>query len=211
MKRIKVGESGWTNDALMTAPNELISIAEQMRSVADLYTNQMSPNPEEMCVLVQNISDALSMWTGSTYVGVKKDEKLELAYTTFFNAFYAVLTCLLDVNENCRMIAQRMLYDGVLYRYLGHSSGAADCYSRVEPEYNNMWVSWSKDDVRKNPYLNSKLYGTKTLLICKTNHLQGIDLAGWDELFGTCIVRANESEVVYPTLKDAVYDVKYID
>jgi len=211
MERVVVGESGWSKEDLKTDPDKLLKISRQMESVVNTYSNNECPNSEEMIVLFENIGGALYKWTGATYVGVKKDAKLELAYTKFYDSLFDLLICLFSVNEYTHKIAKRMLYRGVLYRYLGHASGSEDYFSRVEPEYNGVWVSWSKDDVRNNCYLGSKLYGTRTVLICETDYPFGIDLTGWDELFGTNIVRANETEVVYPTLKNTIKDVIYID
>ena len=39
----------------------------------------------------------------------------------------------------------------------------------------------------------------------------GIDIGGFDKIFGTNLVRGEESEVVYPTFKDAVTDVIYLE
>ncbi|MCR5227170.1 MAG: hypothetical protein K6E27_08155 [Eubacterium sp.] len=211
MERIIVGETGWSNDDNKTDPGKLIEISEQMKSVLDIFSKEQYADSEDMCVLIQNISSALDKWTGATYVGVRKDEKLESAYSLFYETFHDLLFCWLDIEGIYHIIAKKMLYSGDLYRYLGHASGTNDYYSRVEPEYNNLWVSWSKDDVRDNGYLGSKLYGSRTLLKCKTGYMGGIDLTGWDEVFETSIVRANESEVVFPTIKDNVIDVIYYD
>ena len=74
---------------------------------------------------------------------------------------------------------------------------------RVEPQYNNIYVSWSKQP--QNHYIENKLYGTMTLLTCKVDEpYYGIDL----EAFG--VVRGQEAEVVFPTIKETITEVKYI-
>lgn len=211
MERIVVGETGWADIDLKADPGKLVKISEQMLSVEEMFDAHRLPSECNIKTLFDNISDALHKWTGSTYVGVKKDKKLENAYKTFFDAFYKLLTCFVQADEKYRKIADRILFNGTLYRYLGHSSGDNEYCSPVEPEYNGIWVSWSKDDVRDIPYFNTKLYGVKTFLVCETGKLKGIDLSGWDALFDTNIVRPSESEVVYPTIKESMVDVIYLD
>lgn len=211
MERIVVGETGWADIDLKVDPEKLVTISEQMLSVSEMFDAHRLPSECDIKTLFDNISNALHKWTESTYVGVRKDKKLENAYTKFFDAFYKLLICFSLTDEKYRQIADRMLFHGTLYRYLGHSSGVNKYCSRVEPEYNGIWVSWSKDDVRDIPYFNTKLYGVKTLLICETGNLKGIDLSGWDALFDTNIVRPSESEVVYPTIKESMVKVIYLD
>lgn len=211
MERIVVGETGWADIDVKADPGKLVKISEQMLSVSEMFDAHRLPSECDIKTLFDNISDALHKWTGSTYVGVKKNKKLENAYKTFFDAFYKLLTCFAQADEKYRKIADRILFNGTLYRYLGHSSCDKEYDSRIEPKYNGVWVSWSKDDVRSIPYLNMKLYGTKTLLICETGNPKGIDLSGWDEIFNTNIVRPSESEVVYPTIKESMINVIYLD
>lgn len=58
----------------------------------------------------------------------------------------------------------------------------------------------------QNHYIESKLYGTMTLLTCEASEPHyGIDL----NAFG--VVRGDEAEVVFPTIADAITNIEYID
>lgn len=95
------------------------------------------------------------------------------------------------------------MYQGVLYRYLGHSE-PSDSRKCVRPQYNKIYVSWSKN--KGNKYLESKLYGVKTLLACNVNYPYfGIDLSA----FG--MSRGNEREVVFPTIEETMTSIKFIE
>lgn len=73
----------------------------------------------------------------------------------------------------------------------------------VVPEYNGIYVSWSK--YPNNIYLQNKLYGVKTLLTCECDDTHyGIDL----EYFRAS--RSSEHEVVFPTLKNKITNVQKI-
>lgn len=100
-------------------------------------------------------------------------------------------------------IADKVLYRGSLYRYLGHGSAKCNTNNRIEPQFNNIYVSWSKNP--KNYYIESKLYGTMTLLACKIDEpYYGIDLEAFD------VIRGKEAEVVFPTIKETITEVRYI-
>ena len=103
-----------------------------------------------------------------------------------------------------KKFANDTLYHGTIYRYLGHCLENEIYDNIVEPEYNDIYVSWSKNPT--NSYIESKLYGTKTLLTCKIeNNYYGIDLEAF------CVVRGNEAEVVFPTIKETITNIEYID
>ena len=70
-------------------------------------------------------------------------------------------------------------------------------------QYNNIYVLWSKQP--QNHYIENKLYGTMTLLTCKVDEpYYGIDL----EVFG--VVRGQEAEVVFQTIKETITEIRYI-
>ena len=102
-----------------------------------------------------------------------------------------------------KSFSDEVLYRGSLYRYLGKGSAEENADKRIEPQYDNIYVSWSKQP--KNYYIESKLYGTMTLLTCKIDEpYYGIDL----EAFG--VVRGEEAEVVFPTIKETITEIRYI-
>lgn len=154
------------------------------------------------------IKEALYFWTGNTYVGRRKDKAVEEAFQTFFVELYDLLLS----GRNCKILelrkmANSALYQGVVYRYLGHSADDL-CDGKhkivVSPEYNDIYVSWSKNtEINTVP---SKLYGPQTLLTCEIKEsFYGIDL----EPFGVC--KSNEREVVFPTIKELITDCIVIE
>ena len=105
-------------------------------------------------------------------------------------------------------------YNGKLYRYLGNGN-PINKKKIIEPIYNDIYVSWSKEE--KNSYIESKLYGKMILLYCDTSNKHfGIDLERFQEFYNKTfkesfyISRGNEREVVFPTIKETIYDIKYL-
>ena len=73
----------------------------------------------------------------------------------------------------------------------------------VKPSYDNIYVSWSKHP--QNDYIESKLGGNITWLSCEiTAPRYGIDLEAIKSS------RGNEAEVVFPTIKECVTEIRYI-
>jgi len=156
---------------------------------------------ELYCDLFGDIEAVCLFWTGNTYVGSRKDEKLENAFQDFFQAFMKLLLLMkkseIDVVKNG---ASEFLYRGDAYRYLGKNK---PFNGTVKPEYNNIYVSWSKEP--KNHYFESKLYGTMTWMSCTIPEpLYGIDI----DALGYS--RADEKEVVFPTIKECINEIKFI-
>lgn len=212
MESIKLCETGWADIDLKPDCKNIKKIASQIDEfIEDMYREKPILTNGDFNVLIDNIYQVLSKWTGGTWVGRKKEKELSDSFQIFFNKLFRFLTMVRYCNSLGSELAEKMLYKGKLYRYLGHASCSEDYVSRIEPEYNDIWVSWSKRDVRTIGYFNSKLYGTKTVLICEVTDKMGIDIGGFDEIFGTNLVRGEESEVVYPTFKDAVTDVIYLE
>lgn len=151
-----------------------------------------------------NIIEVLSYWTRNTYVGHKKEASLRDAYQKFFTVLYTfILICQCVDNNEIKDFAHRALYHGILYRYLGHNT-SENSDIRIEPEYNKLWVSWSKN--KENPNVERKLVGSKTRITCHTNNkIYGIDLSAFN------ISCDNEEEVIYPTLADAIDKIEYLN
>lgn len=198
----KVNFPFW-DDEVEKAITEVYRVKSQIQSVGvRLKTNDISN--EEFSVLLNNVYETLKYWTGHTYIGQRKKKDIQKAYQTFFEALYDFLFLCRELgNPVLKSFADEALYRGLLYRYLGYGFVEKNAYKRVEPQYNNIYVSWSKQP--KNHYIESKLYGTMTLLTCKVDEpYYGIDL----EAFG--VVRGQEAEVVFPTIKETITEVKYI-
>lgn len=152
-------------------------------------------------ILQHNIYNVLHNWAGCTYVGYRKEKVIKNAYQAFFEGLYEWLFCLKKLSdEDIQKFASAALYQGTLYRYLGHGSIQDGI---VKPVYDKYYVSWSKE--KYNSYFESKLYGTMTHLTCKVDNLYyGIDLSA----FG--VEKETEREVVFPTIKDTIVNVEYI-
>lgn len=151
-------------------------------------------------ILEENIGVVISWWTGDMCVGKRKDAVLQRAFQEFFERLYKfILVCKNTSYRGLQEFAQTALYEGTLYRYLGNSN-----YENVtiEPEYDHIWASWSKN--KRNPYFVSKLKGVITHVTCHTGKPRyGIDLddLGWS--------RAEEAEVVYPMVEENIDNVEY--
>ncbi len=198
----KVNFPFW-DDEVEKAITEIYRVKSQLQSVGvRLKTNDISN--EEFSVLLNNVYETLKYWTGHTYIGQHKKNDIQKAYQTFFEALYDFLFVCRELgNPVLNSFADKALYRGLLYRYLGYGFVEKNADKRVEPQYNNIYVSWSKQP--KNHYIEGKLYGTMTLLTCKIEEpYYGIDL----EAFG--VVRGQEAEVVFPTIKETITEVKYI-
>lgn len=198
----------WDNDA--KAINEINRVTAQIKTVQKkLPTNDIMYYDDDFKFFSENVSQALNYWTSYTYVGRKKDKSIQKAFQVFFEALYDfLLFCQREDNSFCHPLkdrADKALYRGTLYRYLGHGScNEKNIEERIEPEYNDIYVSWSKKP--NNHYIQSKLYGTMTFLTCEIPEpYYGIDL----EAFG--VVRGDEAEVVFPTLQETLTSIEYIE
>lgn len=184
--------------------NEINRVTNQMKSVGrKLKRNDIAP--DEFEVFFDNVCQTLLFWTGRTYIGCKKSKICQNAFQSFFETLYIfIMICRELKSSSFREFAESVLYRGTLYRYLGHGLVNACINEKVKPQYNNTYVSWSKNP--KNHYVESKLYGTMTIVICEVNEpYYGIDL----NAFG--VVRGEEAEVVFPTIKELITEVKYIE
>lgn len=200
----KVVFPSWSDEIDKTVV-ELIRVRNQIDSTVRAIKRR-SVTSEMLSDLGYNLGEALSWWTGHTYVGVEKDKKLKKSFQYFYESLYDfLLVCQSSNISVLHNFAEHALYQGTVYRYLGYSSNSR--LSKVAPkevEYDGVFVSWSKDAVI--PYVESKLCGTLTRVTCNiSGDKYGIDLTA----FG--VSKGVESEVVFPTLKEYVTNVEYAD
>lgn len=161
-----------------------------------------------------HIMEVLSKWTGQTWVGCKKDKKTENVFQKFFEALYSLIGYIQYFEKIMSTdeieFAALVTYSGAIYRYLGSSDSANKVC--VEIEYNNIYVSWSKNE--KNSYIESKLYGPCLLVQAETSPFDyAIDLEGIDIFYrkitgkNVGVVKGKEREVVYPTKESCILSI----
>ena len=154
-----------------------------------------------LAILLDEICEVCSYWTGKTYIGEPKKEPIKSTFQGFFTDFMRLLLILQNSEKPHEVIvANELLYQGAIFRYMGKNYPNK---RRVRPKYNDIYVSWSK--APKNSYIESKLYGPITWLSGEIKKpFYGIDLGPLG------CVRANEQEVVFPMHKDCIQKIKYI-
>lgn len=151
--------------------------------------------------IFDDIKEICSFWTGNTYVGDRKDTLIEKAFQRFFESLMELLLlCKSSGNKYEKLFAEKVLYRGRVYRYLGNGSPSSK--KIIKPVFNEIYVSWSKNPC--NTYLESKLYGAITWISCEIEEpLYGIDL----EVLGCS--KSSEREVVFPTIEKFITEIKY--
>lgn len=152
-------------------------------------------------MLIRNV---LCYWTGQPHIGVEKSDNVKNAYHLFFDTLHKLLLQLKEsTDDQERSFAERTLYQGVLYRYLGYGDNSdvvSEENEKISPKCDGIYVSWSKNP--SNEYILSRLKGPVTLLTCDTGDLSGIDISAFGFLTG------NEQEVVFPTLEKCIILVR---
>lgn len=206
--------SSWGNDYKENA-QKIHSIACQIQT----YTKRVSHGITKVQgePLMKNIAAVVANWTGSTYVGDRKKKPLEKAYQAFFSALHDFI---IECRNNDRYFnierSSKILYRGMVYRYLGHQLGDVPDNSIVEPNYNDIYVSWSKNP--KDTHIESKLRDPMTWIAAEIKEpYYGIDLVGLAEAISELvaveyrIAIKDEKEVVFPTIKECITEIKYIE
>ena len=166
------------------------------------YRKAPNRNPDMLMELADDLRAVCCFWTGSTYVGSPKAEPIKMAFQAFFEEFMQLLLFMKDSALPFeKRVANAMLYSGTVYRYLGKNYPSDEV---VVPYYDGIYVSWSKQD--GNSYLLSKFYGPVTKITCEiAEPMYGIDLGILE------CTRGNEREVVFPTYRQCVAEIQYID
>lgn len=198
----EVDLSCWA-DAYRENADKIHRVANQIKNVNKLF-GLGNASVVQWKILHHNIYNVLDNWVGCTYIGHRKEKVIKNAYQAFFEALYEWLFYLKRISdEDIQRFVSAALYQGTLYRYLGHGSSQDDIEEKIKPIYDKYYVSWSKE--KYNSYFKCKLYGSITHLTCKVDNMYyGIDLSA----FG--VERGSEREVVFPTIKDTIVNVEYI-
>lgn len=200
MEKIKLG--GWYINDMNENAKKIMLVSEQIEATTCILRRTKDISPNNFNELYVNITEVLSNWTGNQSIGYDKEPVLKKAFQQFFKSLYAfILACSISKKHKLRKFANTAIYQGPLYRYLGNGDHE-NRNNKVIPEYNDIWVSWSKN--KENSNIESKLYGIMTRLTCHTSQtLYGIDLAA----FGCS--KVNEEEVIYPTIASQVENIEY--
>lgn len=186
----------WKDDT----SNIIKGIGEATNNIVN-YRHSLNVTEKRFCELIEDVQAVCDFWTGNTSVGVPKETAEKEAFQKFFSE---LMQLLLEMKKSGtifeRRIAANMLYTGKVYRYLGNKFQPEKI---VKPSYDNIYVSWSKHP--QNDYIESKLGGNITWLSCEiTTPRYGIDLEAIKSS------RGNEAEVVFPTIKECVTEIRYI-
>ncbi len=187
----------WSNDTL-----QIIKAVNEATNNISVYYGSADNSDNALKNLNEDIREVCNFWTGKTYVGDRKDDEIIHVFQNFFETLMKLLLKMKGSKKNCESkFANAILYQGKVYRYLGYCSSRDFKKKPIQPKYNEIYVSWSKEP--KNSYLESKLYGKITWIEAeiKTPYF-GIDL----EKMG--VSKGNEREVVFPTLKGCVTKIE---
>lgn len=165
------------------------------------YRRNNTTTQKLLADLIDDIGEICDFWTGKTYIGEPKSQIIKDAFQCFFTELMQLLLTMKDSEKDYEVrVANAMLHTGTVYRYLGKNYPNKEA---VVPVYDDIYVSWSK--CPQNNYLLSKLYGPVTWMSCEIAAPQyGIDL----DAIGSS--RANEHEVVFPTVEKCITEIKYI-
>lgn len=183
---------------------EIVKAVDEATNNISVYYDSTDNSANALENLYEDIREVCNFWTGKTYVGDRKDDEIAQVFQNFFETLMKLLFKMKDSEKNYESkFANALLYQGKVYRYLGYCSSRDIKKKPIQPKYNEIYVSWSKEP--KNGYIESKLYGKMTWIEAEIKPPYfGIDL----EAIGSS--KGNEKEVVFPTLKDCVTNIKYI-
>lgn len=167
-------------------------------------------NERNLMSLVGHTANVFNRWTGYTYVGEQKERYIEKIYQDFFSLLFEIIVLMFDNFEDLdkkeKEFLDCIIYRGKIYRYL-------NVKDKREIKYNSIYVSWSKKESYE--YLESKLGNNFIKLYANIDGDSfGLDLSKFMNFFcdysgyDRSPVYDNELEVVFPTIKENIYDVK---
>lgn len=206
--------SHWADDYKENA-QKIHGIACQIQTYTKRIEHGITQDQGEP--LMQNIAVVLDYWTGATYVGDKKKSQLVKAFQAFFKALYDFI---IECRRNDRYFnikrSEEILYRGPIYRYLGHRIDDIPDNSIIEPIYNDIYVSWSKNQHDIN--IEKKLRYPMTWMAAEIKEPDyGLDLVGLSKAISELadvkhrMAITDEREVVFPTKSECITEIKYID
>lgn len=181
---------------------KIVKAVDEATNNISVYYDSTDNSVNALESLYEDIREVCNFWTGKTYVGDKKDDEIIQVFQNIFETLMKLLFKMKDSEKYYESeFANALLYQGKVYRYLGYCSSRDIKKKAIQPKYNGIYVSWSKEPT--NSYIESKLYGKITWLEAEIKPPYfGIDL----EKMG--VSKGNEREVVFPTLKDCVTKIE---
>lgn len=189
-----------------TVIDDIIAVSNQIFT----FTKRIGENyytkegfKDAIRILNHNIYEVLKFWTGSTYLGKKKDPKLANSFTAFFSNLLELIIVFKNKGIVCDL--SNALYQGKIYRVLGHGESGNNL-ERIEPYYSKNFVSWSKSPDILTHYFKQKLHEPITKIEATV-----IDGEYAIDLEALKVSKPGEREVVYPTKENAILNISYID
>lgn len=181
----------------------IFEVIKQMKRILNTF-DKCHLNEKNFNIMFENIRKIIVWWTGNTYVGYKKNSLIKKLFQQFYELLYEILIKMKSSGfKQLSDFTNNALYQGKIYRYIGYNEN--NC--KKEPKqinYNNIYVSWSK--LPENSYFEQKLCGTITHISCEiSGDYYGIDLSAFEAS------RANEEEVVFPTVKSLITEIRIIE
>ena len=83
MEKIQLGI--WYVDDMEDNANKIVIVSHQIKNVTKTLENRSAISRMGLYILMSNIIEVLSNWTGNTYVGHDKELILKNAFQIFFN------------------------------------------------------------------------------------------------------------------------------
>lgn len=193
MEKIEYPQGYSNNEAIV---NALHKTKEQFDIVKKIIENGDSPSQEYINVFYIDAKQAILWWIENTYVGKEKPNQIKIAFQDFYQSLYRLLRAF-QKSDVCslRQFADRALYQGIAYRWLGYGEPCDSMEVARNVIYENIYVSWNKKtNIPRS--IKNKLYGTITQITCEiSGEYYAIDLMAFlNEPIN------DEDEIVFPTI-----------
>ena len=179
------------------------------------YLESDKCSESEFFDIITLIANSIKKWTNFGYVGYKKEELEEEIFQEFWDTLRDfVLFCARDdAKESEREFAESIICTGNIYRLIGNSSLRED--KEFELEYSELYVSWDKIEFNQSVY--DCLCEPVFWIAAEIKWPEfGFDIKKFDrwynKKFGDAlqIAKDEEDEVVFPTIKENVLEIKKI-
>lgn len=152
--------------------------------------------------VINHLKPIIFNWVHKNNVGIQKDKRLKSKYDVFFSLLLNILKKRKSNEENSefREFANAVLYQGTVFRVLGHPRIPKD--EKIEVIYDNVYTHWST--IKGVNTIMEKLKRTYTYL---EGYIGNDDYGIYLSPFKCMLI--DESEVVFPTKSDSVISISY--